>query len=1010
MKNGIRRVLALILCVVMVFGGNIAVFAENVGHESTTEVEISTVAEETATAAGEVATVAAEVASEEEAISTTEEAVEETATATEVDTEESVGAAGPAASVVESLDTTNNKAEITEEGTEETTETTTEETTEDVTEAITEETTEAATEETTEEIETVVKEPVVFTQEVDGMTITLTGPDTSFEADKEYSLAVTKIRNEDELGTIEEAINKVAEENEKMVTYYEAFDIKLLVDGKEVQPLGPVEVRFSNKTVAEFLEEEKLEAEVIHIDGKTGEAEAMGAVVDTEEEVTIETTHFSTYVYITMANAEGEESPNLLSSGTTSREADKVNKEWPIDKTANGLQSDDTTDVTLTVPGTLEGYIDVVFVLGGGMTANMETIESAINVFKPAMENGKATVRMGLISLEKGKEIILDLNSDEAVLDPATYVDFVTEKFDSINDLPNGTTNLHSQLLEAQKMLAKETQAKASNKYVFVLATGRTYWFDDANGEQAMIVNKVNGTYYWGNYLWQSQRGRNSSLYMIPDRYNNSYEAFFVDIEKWVAADGDTYVFTPHFDPNDYAAYANWYAKNNQDLKALGLAGSRFGLGIMDPKPTADNFITGVPAAIGSEAHPLHALNYERAQYECIQVYKELVAAGYNCYSICSENPNYQNNSEYIKQGAKYTGTSTSQVGHSFMNYLATLGGQKEAPTVWDYERDADGNLLSTKTVLQEDFFDSVRNDILYTCAEGSTVEDYIGKNENGNFEFIQNADFLKLTIEENEKLIDYTAAQIETKEGADSSYAFTAPGANEPTFWVDYYYGDGETTEHFVWTIGEKLSLERKVSLQYKLHLTEKREEEGIYIVPTNNSATLYPVDSDGKEGTPQEFPVPEVEYTVVTEQEVYFKKVSSTNGNLLLSGAVFKITGNGKDETITTKAEENVMLKLKYGDYTIQEITAPSGYALSTVEYTFNLSASGITLTGPRTGISVQNDGTLVITIENAPVYEMPGTGGFGIYWYTISGMVLMMGAALILHNKKYKEVLNK
>ena len=191
---------------------------------------------------------------------------------------------------------------------------------------------------------------------------------------------------------------------------------------------------------------------------------------------------------------------------------------------------------------------------------------------------------------------------------------------------------------------------------------------------------------------------------------------------------------------------------------------------------------------------------------------------------------------------------------------------------------------------------------------------------------------------------------------------------------------------------------------------MTEKREEEGIYIVPTNNSATLYPVDSDGKEGTPQEFPVPEVEYTVVTEQEVYFKKVSSTNGNLLLSGAVFKITGNGKDETITTKAEENVMLKLKYGDYTIQEITAPSGYALSTVEYTFNLSASGITLTGPRTGISVQNDGTLVITIENAPVYEMPGTGGFGIYWYTISGMVLMMGAALILHNKKYKEVLNK
>jgi hypothetical protein len=216
--------------------------------------------------------------------------------------------------------------------------------------------------------------------------------------------------------------------------------------------------------------------------------------------------------------------------------ADETSTIFPIDKTANGLDNNDQTDVTLTVPGTVEGNIDVVFILGGGMTANMETIESAINVFKPAMESGKATVRMGLISLEKGQEIILDLNSDEAVLDPATYVEFVTEKFDSINHLPGGSTNLHSQLLEAQKMLAAETKAKPENKYVFVLATGRTYWFDDANGEQATIVNKVNGTYYWGHYLWQSQRGGNTSLYMIPARYNNSYEAYLADIENWVKA------------------------------------------------------------------------------------------------------------------------------------------------------------------------------------------------------------------------------------------------------------------------------------------------------------------------------------------------------------------------------------------------------------------------------------------------------------------------------------------
>ncbi len=546
---------------------------------------------------------------------------------------------------------------------------------------------------------------------------------------------------------------------------------------------------------------------------------------------------------------------------------------WPIKKTATGLDENDQTDVSLTVPGIVEGNIDVVFILGGGMTANMETIESAISVFKPAMESGKATVRMGLISLEKGKEIILDLNSDEAVLDPDTYVDFVTEKFNSINDLPYGSTNLHSQMLEAQKMLAKETRAKADNKYVFVLATGRTYWFDDANGEQATIVNKVNGTYYWGDYLWRSQRCGHTSLYMLPDRYNNSYEAFFADVEKWVAADGDKYVYTPHFDVNDYSAYVTWEQNNNKDLRALGIAGSRFGNGIVNPKPTADNFITGVEAAIGSENNPQNALNYERAHYECVQVWKQMIDAGYNCYSICSENPNYQNGSEYIKQGAGYTGTSTTQLGHSFMNYLAKLAGQEFAPTVWDYERDAEGNFVSANPVLQENFFDSVREEMLFTTSIDTTVVDYIGKNENGDFEFITEIDgkydHIKLVvggIEYITEKADVAKHIDESGEVAKFSYEFYSDIWNtEPTFWLDYFYGDGETTERFVWTFGENVSMENLATLTYKLQLTEKQEEAGEYTVPTNISATLYPVFSNGQKGDPMLFPVPSVTYSVV-------------------------------------------------------------------------------------------------------------------------------------------------
>ena len=49
-------------------------------------------------------------------------------------------------------------------------------------------------------------------------------------------------------------------------------------------------------------------------------------------------------------------------------------------------------------------------------------------------------------------------------------------------------------------------------------------------------------------------------------------------------------------------------------------------------------------------------------------------------------------------------------------------------------KRDEEGNFLTANPVLQENFFDVVRDDILYTTSAGSTVEDFIGKNENGNF------------------------------------------------------------------------------------------------------------------------------------------------------------------------------------------------------------------------------------------------------------------------------------
>lgn len=261
-------------------------------------------------------------------------------------------------------------------------------------------------------------------------------------------------------------------------------------------------------------------------------------------------------------------------------------------------------------------------------------------------------------------------------------------------------------------MLDADTSVPAANKFFYVIATGRTYNYDNADGVPTTIVNKIalkgNTYYYWGHYLWQSQRGRHTSLYMIPDAYGNDFEAYWADVEDWVAADSDTYAysFTDAYDPADpdwYVGVDGFYTNNTKDAKALGLASSRFGWILNDLTNTGR-------AGISSGANPQNALNYERAQYEAYQAYQAMKDAGYTCEAISSESANYSNGSEYIKLGAKYTGTSTIQLGDSFMDFLN--GG--DAKNLFDYERNDDGSMKSTTAVFAiTDYFTAIDVDQL---------------------------------------------------------------------------------------------------------------------------------------------------------------------------------------------------------------------------------------------------------------------------------------------------------
>ena len=152
--------------------------------------------------------------------------------------------------------------------------------------------------------------------------------------------------------------------------------------------------------------------------------------------------------------------------------------------------------------------------------------------------------------------------------------------------------------------------------------------------------------------------------------------------------------------------------------------------------------------------------------------------------------------------------------------------------------------------------------------------------------------------------------------------------------------------------------------------------------------------------------------------------KKSAEEDGNntnsVVLKGAEFELkqgtvvcaTGvSGTDGVFewTLKEGTTVDLNRLNGPYIIHETKAPAGYMKNDTGWTVNFTNGLLTNLNsePVTGTAEKG---VVIELTNQKVYTLPSTGGSGIYWYMIGGMVLMSTAAWILYKNKCKEVLGK
>lgn len=316
MKSNLKkRLLAMVLCVVMVLGLSISVMAEaepapegagtealmlSEGETSQTEGAADNSSETPVTTAAEPAPEAAPEPTPEAtpAPEATPEPTPEATPAPEVSPE-------PTPETTPAPTVTGEPAPETESaGTENVTESTepVQETEESQKEpALTEESGTEKNQDTEE-----AEKMITLESRLDDMTVVLSGPESSFPEGTELSISVSEPAKEAE-ELIEEAVQKQAEEQQMAVRDYTALDIRLLSDGEEIQPLGPVQVVFEKpETETAVQSEEQVETKVFHVDEQTGDAEDMKAEQPEEGQVSIETTHFSIYVVVDMDQLGGQ--------------------------------------------------------------------------------------------------------------------------------------------------------------------------------------------------------------------------------------------------------------------------------------------------------------------------------------------------------------------------------------------------------------------------------------------------------------------------------------------------------------------------------------------------------------------------------------------------------------------------------------------------------------------------------------------------------------------------------
>ena len=198
------------------------------------------------------------------------------------------------------------------------------------------------------------------------------------------------------------------------------------------------------------------------------------------------------------------------------------------------------------------------------------------------------------------------------------------------------------------------------------------------------------------------------------------------------------------------------------------------------------------------------------------------------------------------------------------------------------------------------------------------------------------------------------------------------------------------------------------------------KVEANNIIVAKANNTDTKYKVSYDEKAVSEDGTMITQTITNTKIVTNLNLIKVEKNNKEHLLKNAKFALYTANDDYTyeesnlVTDKIKTGsygraTVNELVPGKYVLKETKAPDGYSLSANVWQVLVKddqSVEVKLNGDD--VAESDDGAFFI--ENIKLYSLPSTGGSGIYWYMIGGMVLMSAAAWILYKNKCREVLGK